>query len=97
MRNDMTREEAMLRLVSLNEHEGETLRICAEDAKALQMGIDAIKALDQEPITDVLDKIRAEIKNSRNAENVPYDDDYYSYLHGMDKCLDIIYRYRQEE
>ena len=45
----MTNEEAILWLVSIAEHEGEQLRICAEDAKALQMGIDAIKALEQQP------------------------------------------------
>ena len=42
----MTNEEAMLWLVSLAEHEGEEVRICDEDAKALQIGIDAIKALE---------------------------------------------------
>lgn len=65
MRKEMSKEEAMLRLVSLNEHEGETLRICAEDAKALQMGIDAIKALDQDICEDCI---------SRQAVNILVDE-----------------------
>lgn len=58
MLDGMTREEAMLWLVSLAEHEGEEVPICAEDAKALQMGIDAIKALEQQPILDTRQRER---------------------------------------
>lgn len=55
----MTNEEAILWLVSIAEHEGEQLRICAEDAKALQMGIDAIKALEQQPCEDCISREEA--------------------------------------
>lgn len=58
--------------------------------KAIDM---AIKALEQEPI---LDKVSAEIKNSRDIQSVPYDDDYYSFLHGVDRCLGIIDKYKTE-
>ena len=44
----------------------------------------------------VLDKIRAEIKNSRDVQRVPYDDDCYSFLNGMDRCLEIIDKYKAE-
>lgn len=67
----MTREEAMLQLVSLAEHEGKKLRICAEDAKALQMGIDAIKALEQEPCEDDISR-----------DNDDYDYRTHSYRNG---------------
>lgn len=65
----MTREEAILWLVSLAEHEGEEIRICAEDAKALQMGIDAIKALEQEPITWIVGKDNCQVA----VRNMPID------------------------
>ena len=83
----MTREEAIERL------ENHTQYKCGgEDLVALNM---AIQALEQEPINDVLDKIRAEIE--QNA---------YPIVHGVNNhekgmtlygILQIIDKYRKEQ
>lgn len=49
------------------------------------------------PKADVLNEIRLKMKESRDVQNVPYDVDYYSYVDGIDKCLDIIDEYRKEQ
>lgn len=56
----------------------------------------AIKALEQEPKTlnDVLDELIARMEKSRVPQSVPYEDDYYSFLHGMDKCIETIREYK---
>ena len=52
----------------------------------------AIKALSQEPKTDVLDKIRAEIE-----QEIAYKPmEMWDYRMGLTKALDIIDKYRKE-
>lgn len=53
-----------------------------------------IKSLEQQPKTDVLDKIRAEIKKLKNAP--PCFDDMFEYKCAVDDVLAIIDKYKAE-
>ena len=85
---DMTREEA-IKILKFERGYICDFKGCQEQ-QAFTM---AIKALEQE---SKIDEIMAEIKKCRDIQNVPYDADCYSYLNGVDKCLEIINRYKSE-
>ena len=52
---------------------------------------------EREYINAVLDELRAKMEENRNIQNAPHDVDYYSYLEGVDKCLETIDEYRKEQ
>ena len=55
----------------------------------------AFKALEQEPMTDVLDKIRAEIEEQVLESLSDGGDDWFA-AEKVNECLDIIDKYKAE-
>ena len=68
------------------------LELCGYHVTALRMGI---KALEQEPKTDVLNNIRAEIEEQKECRCFD-DDDMYIYMTGLNDAIDIIDKYKAE-
>ena len=84
----MTREEAIkygiewLKDEYLDANDGEFIKI-------------ALEALEQEPMTDVLDKIRAEIEEQVLESLSDGGDDWFA-AEKVNECLDIIDKYKAE-
>lgn len=45
-------------------------------------------------LNDVLDELMTMMEKGREVQNVPYEADYYSYINGIDKCLETIREYK---
>lgn len=52
---------------------------------------------EREYINAVLDEIKEKIEKCKDVQNVPYDDDYYSFCDGVNECLEIVNEYRKEQ
>ena len=96
----MTNKEAIEFLKNMISQEGGRaigasdfmLELCGYHVTALRMGI---KALEQEPKTDVLNNIRAEIEEQKECRCFD-DDDMYIYMTGLNDAIDIIDKYKAE-
>ena len=86
----MTREEA-IKILKFQRGYFCDFKECQEQ-QAFTM---AIKALEQEPKTDTIDKIRAEIDAHREMLKTMADDDWYAgKIRGYDCTIEIIDKYK---
>ena len=91
----MTREEAYNRFDAIIAKHELVMFMTHLDYDALRM---AKEALEQEPKTDVLDKIRAEIDAHRETLKTMADDDWYAgKIRGYDCAIEIIDKYKALE
>ena len=45
---------------------------------------------------DIFNKIKSDIEQNKQVENIPYDAEMYDYIRGLNKALEIINAYLEK-